>query len=324
MKCPKCGYNSFDYNQVCPKCNKDISTVQQKMNLPTFFPDPPSFLGALIGDEDMPMEDYSEGDTSSMEVEHEEELSLDEPTAMVEEDIDIEEEQDFELSLDDDALDMNGSQEIEISLDDESFDLLPGESEGEIELEQEENRSLKDESLAIDLDAEDIVDLPSMDSPVDEIPQDLMDLSEEDSVDATPELEEEELSLDLGDLSFEDLDATSTITPEMIQTANSEQEIELETSNVEDDLPKGDDLSDELSLDFSDLADEEPGESEAGVEEEPEDLAIDLGEIAFDELDSWDKKKPHISQYDDSEMVTVELDKNGLKIPQDKDDTSVE
>jgi len=50
MKCPKCGYISFDYNQVCPKCNKDISSEQAKLNIPPFQPNTPSLLGALTGD----------------------------------------------------------------------------------------------------------------------------------------------------------------------------------------------------------------------------------------------------------------------------------
>ena len=50
MKCPKCNYVSFDYNQVCPKCNKDISTEQQRMNLPDYRPSPLSLLGALTGE----------------------------------------------------------------------------------------------------------------------------------------------------------------------------------------------------------------------------------------------------------------------------------
>ncbi len=49
MKCPKCGYISFDYNLTCPKCNKDISREQKKLNLPAFPPAPPSLLGALTG-----------------------------------------------------------------------------------------------------------------------------------------------------------------------------------------------------------------------------------------------------------------------------------
>jgi hypothetical protein len=50
MKCPKCGYMSFDFNQICPKCNKDISAERDKMSLPSFRPAPPSLLGALTGE----------------------------------------------------------------------------------------------------------------------------------------------------------------------------------------------------------------------------------------------------------------------------------
>jgi hypothetical protein len=50
MKCPKCGYVSFDYNLSCPKCGKDISSEQGKLNLPAFKPNPPSLLGTLTGE----------------------------------------------------------------------------------------------------------------------------------------------------------------------------------------------------------------------------------------------------------------------------------
>lgn len=50
MKCPKCGYISFDHNQTCPKCKKDISAEQKKLNLPDFRPSPPSLLEALTGE----------------------------------------------------------------------------------------------------------------------------------------------------------------------------------------------------------------------------------------------------------------------------------
>ena len=50
MKCPKCGYMSFDFNQICPKCSKDISVERDKMSLPPFRPAPPSLLGALTGE----------------------------------------------------------------------------------------------------------------------------------------------------------------------------------------------------------------------------------------------------------------------------------
>jgi hypothetical protein len=48
MRCPKCRYISFDYNQVCPRCNNDVSVQKEMLNLPDYIPDPPFLLGALI------------------------------------------------------------------------------------------------------------------------------------------------------------------------------------------------------------------------------------------------------------------------------------
>jgi len=50
MKCPECGYISFDNNVVCPKCSKDISDQMKKLNLPTYKTNTPSMLGSLIGE----------------------------------------------------------------------------------------------------------------------------------------------------------------------------------------------------------------------------------------------------------------------------------
>jgi hypothetical protein len=50
MKCPKCRYISFDYNEVCPKCNKDLASERKKMNLPDYRPNSPFLLGSLTGD----------------------------------------------------------------------------------------------------------------------------------------------------------------------------------------------------------------------------------------------------------------------------------
>ena len=50
MKCPKCRYISFDYNGMCPKCNKDLASERKKMNLPGYKLNPPFFLGSLTGD----------------------------------------------------------------------------------------------------------------------------------------------------------------------------------------------------------------------------------------------------------------------------------
>jgi hypothetical protein len=48
MKCPKCNYTSFDYNQTCPKCGKDNSEIQAQLDFSPNKPNPPFFLASLI------------------------------------------------------------------------------------------------------------------------------------------------------------------------------------------------------------------------------------------------------------------------------------
>jgi len=61
MKCPKCDYVSFDYNRSCPKCGSGLSAEREKLNFPSYRPNPPFVLGALLGDDETP------GDDTSME-----------------------------------------------------------------------------------------------------------------------------------------------------------------------------------------------------------------------------------------------------------------
>jgi hypothetical protein len=49
MRCTKCGFISFDFNRVCPKCNRELMDEQRKLNLPSFRPDPPQLLRNLVG-----------------------------------------------------------------------------------------------------------------------------------------------------------------------------------------------------------------------------------------------------------------------------------
>ena len=47
MKCPKCSFISFDYNDACPKCNKDLAGERDLMGLPSYKPKPLSVLAPL-------------------------------------------------------------------------------------------------------------------------------------------------------------------------------------------------------------------------------------------------------------------------------------
>lgn len=50
MQCPKCGYNSFDHNDSCPRCHRDLTSVRQELGLLAVAPQPAPFLAALIGE----------------------------------------------------------------------------------------------------------------------------------------------------------------------------------------------------------------------------------------------------------------------------------
>jgi len=47
MKCPKCNFISFDYNDACPKCGKDLTHERDLMGLPSYKPKPLSLLAPL-------------------------------------------------------------------------------------------------------------------------------------------------------------------------------------------------------------------------------------------------------------------------------------
>jgi len=54
MKCPKCNFISFDYNNVCPTCGKDLSHERALMDLPSYKPKPFSLLAPLNVYSEMP------------------------------------------------------------------------------------------------------------------------------------------------------------------------------------------------------------------------------------------------------------------------------
>jgi hypothetical protein len=82
MKCPKCGYVSFDYNLSCPKCGKDISSEQERLNLPAFKPNPLSLLGTMTGEAGEPSVELSDAESTNLSFSHEAVQTFDEPSLM--------------------------------------------------------------------------------------------------------------------------------------------------------------------------------------------------------------------------------------------------
>ena len=50
MRCPKCGYVSFDHLNNCLKCSRDLSGCREDLNLMDFRPEVPFLLGSLVGE----------------------------------------------------------------------------------------------------------------------------------------------------------------------------------------------------------------------------------------------------------------------------------
>jgi hypothetical protein len=50
MRCPKCGYVSFDHLNNCLKCSRDLSGCRIDLNLMDFRPEVPFLLGSLVGE----------------------------------------------------------------------------------------------------------------------------------------------------------------------------------------------------------------------------------------------------------------------------------
>lgn len=143
MKCPKCSYISFDYNERCPKCNKDLGTEQKKRNLVAFKHNPPFLLGSLTGD------------VTDIESAYGAEPSMDEASLA---------EEDLDLHLDSEVAPEAGADVEDVSLDlgdlsfEEDIEKTPAASEEEAPFETSEmvTKELGKEAEGASEDLEDI------------------------------------------------------------------------------------------------------------------------------------------------------------------------
>jgi len=275
MKCPKCSYVSFDYNLTCPKCDKDISSEQEKLHLPAFRPEPPALLAALTGE----VNDTHGSVRGSSEIHmgRDAEVTFDEESSHFDSgEVALPESGDFEL----------GSEEI--SLEDTSGLSLDS---GEVAAR---GRSEADDILGTDLDTEDAIAELELGGSVDE-----------DFGPDTGELELEkqgegsagdELSLDLGEapedegaLDLDSLDLGG-------HTAKPQAELEIGTRELQLDGESTEELDklldmEEISLEEIPLETKTGKGKGKGAKAKDSDLSLDLGDLDL-ELDLEDSK-PH-------------------------------
>jgi hypothetical protein len=161
MRCPKCGFISFDHLTSCAKCGRDVSELAVELQGTSIKSEMPMFLsgalGAFSGEEEETFEEQAldtemeEGIDFDMEMEGEEEVALEEEGADVDFSFEDEGEEEADISLaeaeaeeaapmeaeaaEDVDLDL-GAEEVEIS-EEEKADVLAAVAE-EIEEEEEE------------------------------------------------------------------------------------------------------------------------------------------------------------------------------------------
>ncbi len=292
MRCPKCGYISFDHNQICPKCNKDISDEQAKLNLPTYKSNPPALLGMLVGAGDesnvgFTLDSDAALRSSGMGLDFEEASSMMESNSIGF----GEDDQDLEISLTDDT----GEFELpEVDLDGQPGDMsdaYSGAEDEELSLDMDEVSFEDSDDTADDL----ALDLGEVSMEEDGVADSLDGISPDDSLvlDGVSPDESAEETMELGaipgeEVSLED-EGKSTIELNVSDLKINETG-ELEINSIPDEIYSPSSLPEEDEVDI-DIDSEEGLELEAVSEEQTDDKnetgSLELSDISIDGSDDF-------------------------------------
>jgi hypothetical protein len=260
MKCPKCGYVSFDYNLSCPKCNKDISSEQAKLHIPAFRPDPPFLLGALTGEANESQIGPAPA-ASQIPFEKEADISLDDSSLLDSGEVSLDDSS--ELSLDSGELSLDDTSSIFLN----TREVQAGVAKGSQKLKAETGKSdtgdfkLEPEEALLDFDlGEEGEEEFSAQEAADSEQDITLDLEEEETEGAEP-------ASDL--LSKKDAEATAP---------------ELEPLDLEAEETQG---KEEIELSLEDLKINDTGELELGADANASDdldKFLEMDEIKLDEI----------------------------------------
>jgi hypothetical protein len=260
MKCPKCGYVSFDYNLSCPKCNKDISSEQAKLHIPAFRPDPPFLLGALTGEANESQIGPAPA-ASQIPFEKEADISLDDSSLLDSGEVSLDDSS--ELSLDSGELSLDDTSSIFLN----TREVQAGVAKGSQKLKAETGKSdtgdfkLEPEEALLDFDlGEEGEEEFSAQEAADSEQDITLDLEEEETEGSEP-------ASDL--LSKKDAEATAP---------------ELEPLDLEAEETQG---KEEIELSLEDLKINDTGELELGSDANASDdldKLLEMDEIKLDEI----------------------------------------
>jgi len=254
MKCPKCGYVSFEYLEECKKCGKSLGTFKSEHGLYGYQP------------KDLMILDYLENKTKTEEEDDDENLEniiseiedVGKGSETVEEPIEG-------ISLDLEEPDTAGDEAEEVSVDLEES--LPEKETGEIELtlddteveEKEVSAPIEEKSEAEEPAEEIAIDLETVETSGGEAEESL-DLGEPEE--PLPEKETGEIELNL-----DEVEIGETEVPASASTGESDlgDEITLEL----------DDLGEDLEIDDL-IKEKEPPPAKKNEKESDDELKLEL------------------------------------------------
>lgn len=325
MKCIKCSYTSFDFNQACPKCGKELSAETEKLHLPPYKPNPPYLLTSFTGETggfEHSMGNEPSGVSSFLENQNEEIFMLDKNRLDSSENL-------RESSLND------GENELMVALDELSFEYEPAMEHGSKtpespmsedlfmpEISSQKEKASSTESVLFDTQ---ITEDASPFAPIDEEESYSgifdkietpgasknsesyleLDLSDINQVENQPE--EDELLISLDDLSF---DQEPVPSKDFLEREPADEHV-LSVSEVLDFDEKNSqgqsqNLEDYIKLD---LSDEE--NAPQGAIEMPELFSNQEVKRATDSNKGGKKKTDLKNDFIDLDLLEMEVDKEG-------------
>jgi hypothetical protein len=332
MKCPKCGYISFDYNQACPKCNKDLTAERERMNLPAYIPKPPSLLSSLTGEDEESTMDLKVESTGGMEAVEEGGMLTPEDSQTIEAmEEAFKDSQELEIQIEpgpDEELEELQEPDIPSTLEPQAAEIEPQVDEPDVTPPLEDGAEEPAPDLQVELsdltpqtaEAEPQVEEPDVSPPLEDgaeepapdLQVELSDLTpqaaekvvQEEETTLTLDLEDgaEEPALDLGDLTLEDSEAGP---PQVEQKTGDEIAPELVPSSPEgEDMEKTaafesvEEVEATESFDLDDISLDELGTSPEGTtpEKVQEGTLVDLEELSLmvDDL-AEDEKRAEVA-----------------------------
>ena len=240
MRCPKCGYISFDHLEICLKCKKDIRSTSEELQGTVYNVAAPAFLKFGTPDE-------AEGESNELD-------------AFVAVDDDVE-DSDLDILLE--ADDEGSADEVAFALDEDTELALDGEDE-DSDLAFSDDLEHGEDQISLDADvfAEE-EDLLSENEPEEpsfkmDLPEELSDMSDleppSQKEDAEPAFDDFSLDLDEGgddaspaaaSLSLDDEMDFSEIDFDAPAPSSDQKKAAADKMNIEEDL--------DFELDLGDL-----------------------------------------------------------------------